>query len=291
MIADAVPLTALARPSGGYAMLAVDQREALRAMFAAHQSEPVTDAQLTAFKVAAAGALSPYASAILIDKQFGWDAVVADNAVAPGCALIAAADRFTGSDTEFVADVAIDDEVDPATVRAQGAKALKLLVLWRPDEDPEGRIALVSDFVQRCRDHGLVSIIEPVSRAPRRGGSFDHEAGILAAARELGSLGADLYKAEVPTAGQGSPTEILAGCARLTEAIAGPWVVLSSGVPAELFPDAVRLACQAGASGFLAGRAVWASVVGSPTIADDLRTVSVDRLRRLGDVVDEAVSR
>ncbi|MBM0224881.1 hypothetical protein [Micromonospora sp. ATA51] len=45
-----------------------------------------------------------------------------------------------------------------------------------------------------------------------------------------------------------------------------------------------------GASGVLAGRTVWASVVGSPTMADDLRTTSVDRLRRLADVVDDAVS-
>ncbi|MEU7996470.1 hypothetical protein AB0B83_14195 [Micromonospora sp. NPDC049060] len=291
MTVATVSPTVLARPSGGYAMLAVDQREALRAMFAAHQSQPVTDEQITDFKVAAARALSPYASAILVDKQFGWDAVIAQEAVAAECALIAAADRFTASATEFVADVAIDDDVDPAAVRAQGAKALKLLVLWRPDEDPAPRIALVTDFVRRCRDNGLVSIIEPVSRAPRQGGAFDHDAGILAAASELGSLGADLYKAEVPTAGQGTPAEIVAGCSRLSESIAGPWVVLSSGVPAELFPDAVRLACQAGASGFLAGRAIWASVVGSPTMADDLRTISVDRLRRLCDVVDDAVSR
>ncbi|SCL32457.1 sulfofructosephosphate aldolase [Micromonospora pallida] len=283
--------TVLARPSGGYAMLAIDQREALRAMFAAKQSEPVTDGQITDFKVAAARTLSPYASAILVDKQFAWDAVIAANAVDPGCALIAAADHFTGSATEFVADVAIDDDVDPATVRAQGARALKLLVLWRPDEDPAGRIALVTDFVQRCRTNGLVSIIEPVSRGPRDGGAFDHDAGIFAAAEELGTLGADLYKAEVPTAGQGTDEEIRTGCAKLTEAVTGPWVVLSSGVPAERFPDAVRLACQAGASGFLAGRAIWASVVGSPTMADDLRTVSVDRLRRLCDVVDDAVSR
>ncbi|MFI9530476.1 hypothetical protein [Micromonospora rosaria] len=285
------PASALARPSGGYAMLAVDQREALRAMFAAHQSAPVTDQQLTDFKVAATRTLSPYASAVLVDKQFGWDAVVAAGVTDPGCALIAAADAFTGSATEFVADVAIDPTVDPATVRAQGAKALKLLVLWRPDEAPDGRIALATDFIARCREHGLVSIIEPVSRGPRDGGAYDHEAGIHAAARELGSLGADLYKAEVPTHGKGTEAEILAGCERLTEAITGPWVVLSSGVPADLFGQAVRTACRGGASGFLAGRAVWASVVGSPTLEADLAAVSVDRLRRLADIVDDAVTR
>jgi len=37
------PLTKLARPSGALAMVAVDQREALRGMFAAHQSAPVPD--------------------------------------------------------------------------------------------------------------------------------------------------------------------------------------------------------------------------------------------------------
>ena len=45
------PLTKLARPSGALAMVAVDQREALRGMFAAHQSTPVPDSQLTQFKV------------------------------------------------------------------------------------------------------------------------------------------------------------------------------------------------------------------------------------------------
>jgi sulfofructosephosphate aldolase len=266
-------------------MLAVDQREALRAMFAAHQREPVTDQQLTDFKLTVARTLSPYASAILLDKQFAWDAVVDAGVVGPGCALITAADAFTGSATEFVADVAIDPTVDPATVRSQGAKALKLLVLWRPNEPAEPRIALVTDFVNRCRKHGLVSIVEPISRGPRDGGGYDHEAGIFTAAEELGSLGADLYKAEVPTHGKGTEAEILAGAERLTATIASPWVVLSSGVPAELFPQAVRTACRGGASGFLAGRAVWASVVGSPTLERDLATTSVDRLRRLADLV------
>jgi len=44
------PLTKLARPSGALAMVAVDQREALRGMFAPHQNTPVPDSQLTQFK-------------------------------------------------------------------------------------------------------------------------------------------------------------------------------------------------------------------------------------------------
>lgn len=45
----------ITRPSGGFAMLAVDQREAMRLMFAAAGAPvPVTDRHLTDFKVNAA---------------------------------------------------------------------------------------------------------------------------------------------------------------------------------------------------------------------------------------------
>jgi sulfofructosephosphate aldolase len=44
---------ALTRPSGAFAMLAIDQRESMRAMFSEYQKTPVTDSQLTEFKLAA----------------------------------------------------------------------------------------------------------------------------------------------------------------------------------------------------------------------------------------------
>ena len=45
--------------------------------------------------------------------------------------------------------------------------------------------------------------------------------------------------------------------ALITGSIECPWVVLSSGVPAEEFPQAVQRTARGGAEGFLAGRAVW----------------------------------
>ena len=284
-------LKRLARPSGGFAMLAVDQREALRAMIAERTGSPVPDADVTAFKVAAARALTPHASAVLVDPQFGWDAVLAAGAVDPSCALIAAADHFVPGETEFVRDATIDEALDLDALARQGAVALKLLVVWRPDGERERRVAMVEDFVARCERRGLVSIIEPVSRAPLAGGEFDADAGILAAAQELGGLGADVYKTEVPTHGTGSDSEIREGCRRIDDLVDGDWVVLSSGVAAGRFPDAVRLACEAGASGFLAGRAVWASVVGSPRLEEDLEQVAVPALQRLVQVVDDTVGR
>lgn len=291
----------LRRESGAFAMLAVDQREALRLMFAgdatpnADGSVPaevlaaVPDSTLTNFKLEAARVLTPYASAVLLDRQFVWDAAVAQGVVADSCAPIIAADLFVPGNGEVVTDQVIDEDVDYVRAREQGAVAAKLLVIYREDEPASKRIDLVNDFVTRCTAAGLISIIEPVCKAPRHGGEWDWNAGVLAAAVELGDLGADLYKAEVPLKGAGTDEELRAACAALDAAISSPWVVLSSGVPAGEFPRAVEIACQAGASGFLAGRAVWRACVGADDLTAALETDAVPRLQRLVEVVDRVV--
>ncbi|AOT03640.1 aldolase [Arthrobacter sp. U41] len=283
-------LSPLQRPSGAFAMLAVDQREAMRNMIAEHQVEPVTDEDLRDFKLEAARILSPYASGVLIDRQFALDQAIEAGVVDPSCGLIASADHFESAHGELVGEVTIDRLVDPHKYAALGVKALKLLVLYRPDEPAGGRVQMVREFVELCKSAGLISIIEPLSRKPLSGDDFDWDAGILAAAKELGSLGADLYKAEVPFHGQAPEEAVRAACAELTRAIDGPWVVLSSGVPEDVFPDAVRWACLEGASGFLSGRAVWASCIGSPDVVASLSTDAVRRLQHLCAVVDDVVA-
>ena len=282
-------LADLQRPNGGFAMLAVDQREAMRNMFAEHQTEPVTDEQVTQFKLEAARILTPYASGVLIDRQFALQQAIDERVVAPSCGLIASADHFESAHGELVGEVSIDRLIDPVELRKQGAVALKLLVLYRPDGGAAERIEMTEEFIEICRTAGLVSIIEPVSRKPLDGSTWDWNTGVISAAEELGSLGADLYKSEVPLKGLASEHEVRGWCRGLSRAIDGPWVVLSSGVPEDVFPDAVRWACAEGASGFLSGRAVWASSIGVPDTRRDLETNAVTRLQRLCDVVDTAV--
>ncbi|TGB78432.1 aldolase [Escherichia sp. E4702] len=281
----------ISRPGGGFAMLAVDQREAMRLMFAAAgQPKPIADSVLTDFKVAATRILSPYASAVLADTQFCLEQIVEQGAVANSCGLIVAADLFIPGNGIPVDSVEIDMSVDPHKAREMGAKAMKLLVLWREDEPAEERLAMVDKFVRRCRSAGLVSIIEPVVRPPRRGWDFDRESAIVAAAAELGGTEADLYKAEMPLGGKGDEKTLLAACQKLNDQMKMPWVILSSGVDADIFGRAVSIAMKGGASGFLAGRAVWASVVGAQDPQTMLRDVSVPRLQRLAEIVDEGIA-
>jgi sulfofructosephosphate aldolase len=64
-------------------------------------------------------------------------------------------------------------------------------------------------------------------------------------------------------------------------------VVLSNGTPRDRFDDAVIAACRGGASGFLAGRALWTASLGEPDPRRYLETVGVARLRSLAARVDE----
>ncbi|MCT2584329.1 hypothetical protein [Actinophytocola gossypii] len=272
-------LASLARPSGGLAMVAMDQRESLRGMLAEHTDGPVTDADLVRFKLAVAAELGPHASGFLIDREYGFEQV-ADLGLP--CGLILAADALTHPpEGGPVVRTAIDDAVDPAAAAARGAHALKLLLIWRPDER-DACLALAEDFIRRCAGAGLVSVLEGVVR-PGPGDDFD--ALLLEAAAELGALRPSLYKGQVPRFGKGDQVAIGRVCERMTAALPVPWVVLSQGVSIADFPPSVRTACAAGASGFLAGRAVWSDTLADPVPL--LRSRSVDRLRALAEVVDE----
>ena len=257
-------------------------------MFANHQSESVPDSQLTKFKVDVARELTPYASALLVDQEFGIDAIVKEKAMASNSGLIAAADLLIGPAGGAATDTDVDPSVDPIRMKEIGAVGLKFLVLWRKDESPESRLILINKFKEYCNKSGLPSIIEIIVKQPNdKSVDFDREEQLIEAAREAATWKPDLYKAEVPFHGQGDHDLIKRNSERISEVIQGPWVVLSNGVKQEFFADAVKSCCQGGASGFLAGRAVWADIVGATDIPKALREVSVPRLQKLAEIVDE----
>jgi sulfofructosephosphate aldolase len=141
-------------------------------------------------------------------------------------------------------------------------------------------------FVETARAAGLLSVLEGVVRAGPNEDGFDRDAAIVEAAHELAAVGPSLYKVEVPLHGRGDPAELERRCRELDHVLDCPWVVLSSGVDPADFPLAVTAACRAGASGILAGRALWRGTLAADDPTDLLRRQSVPRLRELGEIVD-----
>jgi len=268
-----VTLDALARPSGTFVMVAMDQRESLRTMLR-DRGLDATDERVARFKCAVARELAPHASGFLIDTDHARE-------VAPLVphGLILAVDRLVQEQGGPVEDTSVDEHADVPPE----AVALKLLVIWRDDRERERRVRTSRRFVQLAREHGVLSVLEGVARGPE---GFDREAAIVEAARELAATGCDLYKCEVPTHGRGSPEEITRWSREVDGAVPCPWVVLSQGVEPDAYPRAVEAACRGGASGILAGRAVWTATLEADDPTDLLRAHSSPRLEELARIVD-----
>jgi tagatose 1,6-diphosphate aldolase len=69
-----------------------------------------------------------------------------------------------------------------------------------------------------------------------------------------------------------------------------PWIILSAGVDFDIFRQQVEIACLAGASGFLGGKAVWKEAI---TIGDTrqrahfLKEVAAARLKTLTRIANK----
>ena len=264
---------------GSFSMVAIDQRGSLRTMLArGGDVESVRDDQLVAFKLEVARALSASASAILVDRAFGKEAALASE-----CPVILAADTLASSVPGGAVDLAdLDPNVTAEVAEEFGASALKMLVPWTP-ETRDTAVALSERFMTLCRQTGLPGIVEGVFRPADLPSYSDNERdeALVAAARDLASTRPDMYKAEVPSYGRGDRRSITAAAARISDVLDCPWVVLSSGVALDDFPAAVAACREGGASGFLAGRAIWADAIGAEDSTSLLQTVSTSRLRRM----------
>ena len=265
-------LDALARESGTFLMVAMDQRESLRTMLREHRGRD--DGRIVErFKLSVASVLAPHASGFLIDRDF-LDAV--EPFVDRG--LMLAVDVLEQERGGLVEDTTIDER--PA-IRPSVA-ALKLLVIWRDDDRRAARVELAARFVELARRHGVLSVLEPVVRVPEE----RREQAIVEAARELGAVRPSLYKCQVPLAGKAAPAQITSWAREIDAALPVPWVVLSQGVDPDDFPAAVAACCDGGASGLLAGRALWTNALDAADFHVPLRAESVPKLRRLALIVE-----
>ncbi|SDK86029.1 aldolase [Nonomuraea jiangxiensis] len=271
---------------GGFAMLALDQRESLRQMFPSVNGQAATDEALREFKSTATRVLSPLTTAVLLDRLYGLTDTAPEGLRS---SLIVAADVLVQPPGQPVQTTHLDPAVTPEYIRGTGAAAVKFLVIWEADGDPDERVRLVRSFLDLAAEAGVASLVEAIVR-PAAGRTWEQEerhAAILQAARELSTLGGSIYKAEVPGYQPGDLSKVREQSERLSEIVPVPWVVLSNGVEREDFAGALREACLGGASGFLAGRAIWSDTVADPDPLGALTHRSAERLRALNAIVAE----
>lgn len=289
-------LSRCATPDGQFVMLALDHRNNLRRAMAPDDPTRVSYAEMAAFKEALARSLSPVATGILLDPEYGLAAAIAGNAIDPRCGLLVAVEEtgYTGAPSARASKILPGWSVEK--VARVGAAGVKLLVYYHPQAATAGaQEALVREVGESCRHHEIPLFLEPLSftldpRAKRLSSSEKRRV-VVETARRLTPLGVDVLKAEFLLHIDEDPDEgvWLEACQELSAASRAPWVLLSAGVSFERFVKQTRIACQAGASGVLAGRAVWkeAIAMGHGARAVFFHGTAKERMSELAGVVGE----
>ena len=117
---------------GVFTIIAMDQRNTLRRMFAAVGIE-AADEDLRRSKTDVARALSPAASGILLDPTYGVPAVVESGALHGSCGLLVASEPSQRGVFNGEPRTHRDPELDARWVLDQGGDANKFLVQLRAD--------------------------------------------------------------------------------------------------------------------------------------------------------------
>jgi len=281
--------------SGTFTVLAIDHRGPLRRTLSKESSQGSTDEALTALKKDIVRHLAPATTAVLLDPQTSAGQCVADGSMPADKGLIVALDTGSTGDplnlsTGLVANWSVEK-----TVR-MGASGVKMLLYYHPDAPEAGqREALVAKVAADCTQYDIPFFLEPLSCAPLGLGPRSDGCGslppeqkrkvVIETARRLAPLGVDILKAEFPVDESRQPDENIwrDACEELSHASAVPWVLLSGGVSYDIFLKQVRVACEAGASGVVAGRAVWKEAVTLNSLVRNnfLGSIGLQRMRRL----------
>ena len=281
--------TSLAR-GDVFGIIAFDQRGSYRKMMPADASYE----SLAQVKGEIIGALSKDASAVLTDPTYGLNAAMEMSAKA-GLLLALEKSGYSGDSsyrkTELIAGWT------PEKIRKAGASAVKFMVYYHPGS---GALAdeleeMVRRVVADCHRWDLPVFLEPMSysldaKVSKDSAEFADERSsvVIETARRLSRTGADVLKLEFPLDISFNQDRAAwqKACTELSEASAVPWVLLSAGVDFEAFAPQVQVACERGASGFLAGRAIWKEAAAMPPDARArfLESTARDRLRQLLEI-------
>lgn len=270
-------LRRLADANGRFKMVAVDQRPPIMDLI--KQRKNVADASyedVAAFKEILTRNLAADCSAILLDPIWGYSRSIAQ--VRPGQGLLLTLEDHAFEETAGgrISREIIDWSV--AKIKRVGADGVKLLAWYRPDADG-GVCRHQQDLVERvgraCAEYDICFLLEllvyplPGEHGQTRG-YIEHSAKrpelVVESLRTFTDprFGVDIFKLESPLAaphvsepGSGEARACQRWFDELGRATTRPWVMLSAGADMRAFRHILTYAYRAGASGYLAGRAIW----------------------------------
>ena len=291
-------LQQLADSRGMMTMCAIDHRGALKRALNGKNPAAVSYQDMVDFKLDLCQALGPFASAILLDPEYGAAQAVAAGLLPGTKGLLVSMEKtgYAGDSAARITELLPGWDVKKA--RRMGASAVKLLIYFRPDlkDVASKQLDLVARLADQCMEEDIAFLVEPVTYPIEENASSkkfaDMKPGlVIETARQITTLPIDVLKAEFPADIRFEQDEgrLLKLCRELNQASSLPWVLLSAGVDFDSFRKQVEIACKAGASGFLAGRALWqegAQIRSRKERMKFFQNTAAPRLRELAEIAD-----
>lgn len=257
---------------GVFTILAVDHRDAMRAMLNREQPETVLAAQLTEIKLAIVKWIGPFATAVLLDPVYSLGQVIAGRVLPPKTAFLSAIEEQGYLGDPYGRQTTMLEGWGIEKAKMLGASGVKVLLFYHPEagEATEVQEQLVTSLLAECSRFDIPMFLEPIvyslnPSVSKDSAEFAAERPkiMVETVRRLGALKPDILKLEFPVDCQYEKDETVwqDTCAELNEASPVPWTLLSGGDSFEAFQNQLRVACQNGCSGFLVGRALWQEAV------------------------------
>jgi tagatose 1,6-diphosphate aldolase len=278
---------------GVFNILALDHRQAVYKAFKGTVPEAELYGQAVQFKKQIIQTLAPQATAFLLDPLLGAGPAFAEDVFPGALGLIVTVEESGYAGPSEARVSRLPQNWNIARIKRMGASAAKLLVYYNPGSTTAPAMRdFISSVAEDCRHYDLPLFLEVLTYsldpAQKELPSAARCEAIVRSAMELSPLGGDILKVEFPVDVKQEPDEkVWAGaCQALSAASAIPWVLLSAAVDYDVFLRQTVVACQSGASGVLAGRAIWKESleIDPAGRAAFLAQTALDRLRTLGEV-------
>ena len=292
-------LSSTSSPNGTFKILAFDHRQSFIKMLAGRGQADLSFGEVVEAKSSTVKILAPYASAVLLDPVYSAAYCIADGSLPGRTGLLVALEEtgYSGSDVGRVTTLVEGWSVEK--IKRMGTDAVKLLVFYHPEagETTHGQEELVEKVVEACRQADIPLFLEAVtySITPGLDKNSAEFAGmkpglVVETARRLGRFSPEVLKLEFPVDPIYNTNEAdwARACDAVSQASPCPWAVLSAGVDYRLFHRQVEVACKHGASGYIAGRAVWQEGISLPTGERQawLQDIAAHRLESLNEIAD-----
>lgn len=260
----------LATDGGQFAILALDHVRSFATTLRPDDPDSLTPGQMLATKERLIEGLGGQASAVLIDPALAISRAAGARQLSAGL--------IVGIEDGDYAEAAISPRFLPgwSVERAArlGADGVKISFVFDPDGDAGPPERFVREVVRQCEIADVPLFCEPLTdvRGP------DARRRVLEGVRRFGALGADVLKIQFPGDPSSEPSRDAwaEACAEADALTPSPWVLLSEGRDFDEFLELLTTACAAGASGFMAGRAIWGDALvseGTEPAATRLRSL------------------